>query len=209
MATIRRLSDSCVVVTTDDGATLIDPGYHTFDTGEIDLGTIGDIQRVLITHAHGDHMKPEFVKWLLDRGEDVTVFANEDVVGILAERDIPASTDDPSGVSSRDGLHALTPMGTAPPNRSYTISDLLTHPGDSFELTSSAPVLALPLITPWASMTQSMEFARALAPQQAVPIHDFYTSRAGRDWAVSVAKAVLAKSGIEVVPLDWGDGYTV
>ena len=47
MTTIRRLADSCLIVTTDQGATLFDPGFRTFDV--IDLDSIGDIQRVLIT----------------------------------------------------------------------------------------------------------------------------------------------------------------
>ncbi len=92
MPTIRRLTDSCLVVTTDDGATLIDPGFHTFDTGEIELDSIGDIRRVLVTHEHGDHVNPAFVRWLLDRGEDVTVHANQAVVDLLAEHEIAASS---------------------------------------------------------------------------------------------------------------------
>lgn len=70
-------------------------------------------------------------------------------------------------------------------------------------------MLALPLLVPWGSMFQSMEFARRLGPRQAVPIHDFYLSQSGRQWVVGMAKTVLAKSEIEVVPLDWGDTYTL
>ena len=54
-----------------------------------------------------------------------------------------------------------------------------------------------------------MEFARHLAPQQVVPIHDFYLSESGRRFVVGMAKNVLAQDGIEVVPLDWGDSFTV
>ena len=62
MFTIRRLADSCLLVTTATGTTLFDPGFFTWDSGEVDLETIGDVQRVLITHEHGDHVKPEFVR---------------------------------------------------------------------------------------------------------------------------------------------------
>jgi hypothetical protein len=54
-----------------------------------------------------------------------------------------------------------------------------------------------------------MEFARRLAPQQAVPVHDFYLSEWGRRWISSVAKNVLDSAGIEVVTLDWGESYTL
>ena len=37
MAEIRRLTDSCVLVTDDFGAiTMFDPGFHTFESCEID-----------------------------------------------------------------------------------------------------------------------------------------------------------------------------
>jgi len=209
MATIRRLTDSCLLLTTDAGTTLVDPGFHTFDSGEVDLDSIGDVQRVLITHEHGDHVKPEFVRWLLDRGDDVAVHCNRAVADLLDHDGVPALTTDPEGVTSEDVLHEVVPTGAAPPNRSYTIEQILTHPGDSYQPTITAPVLALPLIAPWGSTTQSVEFARRLAPRYVVPIHDFYTSRSGRQWLASLAGTVLAGDGIEVVPLDWGESFTV
>ena len=209
MTTIRRLTDSCLVVASDDGTTLFDPGALTFDSGEIDLQSIGDIQRVLITHEHGDHVKPEFVRWLLDRGQDVKVFSNQAVADLLASHEVEVETATPAGLSSEDVLHEITPMGTTPPNRSFTVDGVLTHPGDSYQPTTTAPVLALPLLVPWGSMFESIEFARKLAPQQAVPIHDFYLSESGRKWVTGMAKTLLAESGIELVPLEWGESYTL
>jgi L-ascorbate metabolism protein UlaG (beta-lactamase superfamily) len=209
MPTIRRLTDSCLLLSTGAGTTLIDPGFHTFDSGEIDLDSIGDVQRVLVTHEHGDHVKPEFVRWLLDRGADVTVHCNAAVAGLLAEHGIEASTADPAGVTSEDVLHEVIPTGAAPPNRSYTVDGVLTHPGDSYQPTVTAPVMALPLLAPWGSTTASVAFARRIAPRQVIPIHDFYTSSSGRAWLATLVKNVLAPDGIEVVPLDWGESYTV
>ena len=37
MPTLRRLTNSCLLVSTDDGTTLFDPGFFTFDTDHIDL----------------------------------------------------------------------------------------------------------------------------------------------------------------------------
>ena len=209
MTTIRRLADSCLLVTTNRGTTLLDPGFLSHDGSVIDLDTIGDVQRVLITHEHGDHVHPGFVHWLIDRGRDVTVHANQAVAEMLAEEDIEVLTGDPDGVASEDVIHEMTPMGTAPPNRAFTIEDVLTHPGDSYQPTTTAQVLALPLLTPWGSTFQSMEFARSLQPQQVVPIHDFYLSESGRRWITGMAANVLGAAGIEVVPLDWGDSYTL
>jgi len=205
MPTIRRLSDSCVVLTTDHHVTLIDPGFHTFDSGSIDLKSIGDITRVLITHEHGDHVKPDFVRWLVDRRRDLKVHANEAVVELLRKHELEASTDNPEEVSSEDVAHEKTPAGTSPPNRAFTVEGVFTHPGDSYQLTTTAPVLAMAIMAPWGSARDSVEFARRLRPQRVVPIHDFYLSESGRRWAVGFIKSVLEKDGIELIPLDWGE----
>jgi len=209
MTTIRRLTDSCLVVTTDAGATLFDPGFHTFDSGEIDLDSIGDISRVLITHEHGDHVKPDFVRWLVDRRSDITVHSNQAVADLLDGHGIEVMTADPIGVSSEDVVHEMIPTGAQPPNRAFTIDGVLTHPGDSYQPTTSAPVLALPLIVPWGSTTRSVEFARRLAPDQVIPIHDFYLNEAGRSFIYGMVKTVLAQSGIEAITLNWGETATV
>jgi L-ascorbate metabolism protein UlaG (beta-lactamase superfamily) len=209
MTTIRRLTDSCLVVTTDAAATMFDPGFHTFESKEIDLDSIGDISRVLITHEHGDHVNPGFVKWLIDRRSDLAVYANEAVAGLLDGYGIEVDTGDPAGVTYEDVLHETIPTGAQPPNRAYTIDGVFTHPGDSYEPTISARVLALPLIIPWGSTTASMEFARRLAPRQVIPIHDFYLNEGGRAFAYNMAKNVLAKADIEVITLNWGETATV
>lgn len=209
MSSIKRLTDSCLLVTTDEGTSILDPGFHTLQSDFIDLKTIGEVQRILVTHEHGDHVSPDFVKWLLDRGSDVAIYGNTAVAAVLSDFDIAVDTSVPDGTSIEDVLHETTPMGDAPPNRSWTIDGILTHPGDSYHPKFSAPVLALGLLTPWGSTTKSLEFARTLGPQQVVPVHDFYLSDLGRNWIYSVAKRVLAESGIEVVTLDWGESTSL
>ncbi len=209
MATIQRLTDSCLVVTTDAGATLFDPGFHTFQSKEIDLDSIGDISRVLITHEHGDHVNAEFVRWLIDRRSDLAVYSNEAVAGFLDGFGIAVSTTNPAGVTSEDVLHETIPTGAQPPNRAYTIEGVLTHPGDSYQPTTSAPILALPLLVPWGSTTRSVEFARRLSPQQVIPIHDFYLNEGGRSFIYNMATNVLAKSDIEVIAINWGETVTI
>lgn len=208
MATIQRLTDSCLLVTTDHDAVLFDPGFHTYQSGEVDLDAIGDVTRVMITHQHGDHVNPEFVVWTLNRGQDVQVHSNQAVADLLAQHGVEVDTDLPQGVTVEDVQHEVIPSGDAPPNRSFTIEDVITHPGDSYQPTRSAPVLALPLMTPWGSATASVGFARRLQPQQVVPIHDFYMSRDGRGWIRGMVKNVLAGDGIELVDLDWGENFT-
>ncbi len=209
MAEIRRLTDSCVQVTTDDAVTLFDPGFHTFLEGVVDLESIGDVTRILVTHEHADHVNPDFIKWLLDRGEDVTVYSNGPVVELLGRHDIEVIEAPPEGTSVEDVLHGRLPTGAQPPNRSWTIEGVITHPGDSREPTRTAPILALPMMAPWDSATGAVEFARRVKPSQVLPIHDFYLSESGRAWIRGMVGNVLAKDGIEVLEVDWGQSFSI
>lgn len=209
MTTIRRLTHSCVIVTEDDHATLIDPDFFSFTSGAVDLDSIGDITRVLVTHEHGDHVHPEFVLWLKHRRDDLTVFSNEAVQTMLAKSDISVSTEVPEGTSVQDVLHERIPNGATPPNRAWTVGNVFTHPGDSYGLTSCGPVLSLSLIAPWGSSTASVDFAVGLAPRQVIPAHDFYLSEQGRSFLPNLVAGPLKQAGIEFVPLGWGDSYTV
>jgi L-ascorbate metabolism protein UlaG (beta-lactamase superfamily) len=209
MTKIRRLTDSCVHVVGDHHATLFDPGFHTFLGGEIDLDSIGEVSRVMITHEHGDHVHPDFVRWLIDRGSDVVVHSNQAVAELLDGHGIEVTVESPPGVSVEDVLHGKLPTGAQPPNRAFTIDGVITHPGDSREPTSSAPLLALPLLVPWDSATGAVEFARRVQPDQVLPIHDFYLSRSGREWIRGLIGNVLAKDGIELIDVDWGAEFTV
>lgn len=209
MTTIRRLTDSCLLVTTDQGATLFDPGFFTFSSGEVDLESIGDVTGVMITHEHGDHVHPGFVRWLMDRSSDLVVYSNQAVAAILEPHDIIVDTAVPPGAAVEDVLHGRIPSGARPPNRSFTIEGVFTHPGDSRDPTSSAPVLALPLIVPWDSATGAVDFARRVKPRQVIGIHDFYLNETGRGFARNLVGSALAEDGIEMVDLDWGDQYSV
>lgn len=209
MATITRLTDSCIYVATDSAATLFDPGFHSFLSGQIDLDSIGEVTTVAITHEHGDHVHPDFVRWLVDRGDDVAVHSNQAVADLLAPHDIEVSVDVPTGFSVEDVVHGKIPNGSQPPNRAFTIDGVFTHPGDSRDPSNSAPVLALPIIVPWDTAIGAVEFARRLGPSQVVPIHDFYMSESGRSWSRDLVRGILADDGIEVLDLDWGDSATV
>jgi L-ascorbate metabolism protein UlaG (beta-lactamase superfamily) len=209
MTEIRRLTDSCLLVTDDDQATLFDPGFHTYLEGVIDLDSIGDVTRVLVTHEHGDHVHPDFLKWLIDRRRDLVIYSNQAVADLVSSHGIEVSVEVPEGVGVEDVVHERLPNGSQPPNRSFTIEGVITHPGDSHQPTVTAPMLALPMVAPWGSLTAAVEFARRVRPDQVIMIHDFYMSEAGRTRIRHMAASALGGDVIEVLDLDWGQSLNV
>jgi len=204
VAVIKRLTDSTLLVTTDDAVTLFDPGIHTFTSGAIDLNGIGEVTRVLITHEHLDHVSPSFVTWLIDRRPGLVVHANQAVADLLSPHGIEVDTLAPHGVGFEDALHEPIADGSYPTNRAFTIEGVITHPGDSRQLNTSGPVLALPTIVPWASVRSGIEMAIDLQPELVIPIHDFYLNEEWRSLGQNMITPVLAEEGIEVVGLGWG-----
>jgi len=131
------------------------------------------------------------------------------VSDLLSGHGIEVSTDKPDGVGVEDVLHEALPNGSQPPNRSFTIDGVITHPGDSHQPTVTAPILALPTIAPWGSMTAAVGFARRVRPERVILIHDFYLSEFGRARIRHMAGLALGNDGIEVLDLDWGQSFTV
>jgi L-ascorbate metabolism protein UlaG (beta-lactamase superfamily) len=189
--------------------TLVDPGHHTFDERPIDLESIGDISAVVVTHAHQDHVDPGFVRWLKDRYPELTVHANQQVAELLAPIGIEVLDTNPQGITSEDLDHEITPLGSGPPNRAFTVGDALTHSGDSYRLSRSAPVLTMSLMAPWGSTTQSVEYIRRLRPSFVVPVHDSYLSESGQRSIWGIVSRALKEDGIELLEVGWGESFQV
>lgn len=208
MPTIRRLTHSCLLVTADQGTALLDPDVFTWTSGIVDIDSIGDVQRILITHEHRDHMHPDFIKWVRDRGTDVTIHANARVKELLAVHDIDVTSADPAGVTSEDNLHGPLPNGQQPPNRAFTYASV-THTGDSFDLTACGDVLFLPLMVPWGATRSAVQLVERLQPKQVIPAHDFYLSDQGREFVYGIVGGAIAAGNVEFVSLAYGDSYTI
>ena len=206
--TITRLADSCVLV--DDGvhATLVDPGSFTWDNPDFDMDRIVWIDRILITHAHRDHCSPEFVAALHEKFPDVGIQGNDEVVAQLRAAGVSATTDTVDWVEPVDAPHEVIPTGAAPPNLAFHISSVFTHPGDSRKVTRANPILAVPMMPPWSSMTEAIAWANRLRPSYVLPIHDWNLNAVGRQFVVNVGSGSLA-DGIELLDVGYFDEITV
>jgi L-ascorbate metabolism protein UlaG (beta-lactamase superfamily) len=204
---IRRLSHSCLVVTTETTTVLIDPGVHSFNDRKADLESLEPLDAIIITHSHQDHIDPAFVSWLKARNPLLTVHGNQAVTELLRTHGIDVVTSNPPGVTSEDVDHEETPLGPGPPNRAFTIGNRVTHPGDSYRISRTAPILTMAMMSPWGSTRQSVECIRQLNPRIVIPVHDAYMSEAGRKGIWDIVTKALSGDGIDLIPLDWGETY--
>jgi L-ascorbate metabolism protein UlaG (beta-lactamase superfamily) len=184
---VTRHGHACLLVESGSTRILIDPGI--FSTSWQDLT---DLDAVLITHQHPDHFDAGNLPALNAANTGARVVAERAVAGMISDLSPETArvgdTLDMGGISVEmvGGEHALLhPRIPRVGNVGYLFREKggpsLFHPGDSYDVTPSGiDLLGLPLVAPWASAATTIDFANAVAPKKAVPIHDAFLGDLGK-----------------------------
>lgn len=203
---ISRLGHASLLVETDHTRILVDPGNFS-DTWH----SLTDLDAVVVTHQHADHVDPAPLARLLGGASQVRLLVEAAVVPMLEEHGLHAETARPGDAFSlgsldvevTGGRHALIHekiprIGNVGFVFSEGSGPRLYHPGDSYEYPlESIDVLALPLTAPWAKAAQTADFLAAVRPPRAFPIHDAILSAKG--WALYLRLAgELGGEGVDL-----------
>lgn len=175
---IIHFGHSCVLLETGSARLLIDPG--TFATG---FEVARELDGILITHAHADHLDVEKLPVLMAENPRATLVVDEGSAGVVRELGLPATVAKPgdnldiagAAVHVVGGQHALIYREIPViPNNCYLVDHgAFYHPGDSLVVPEQAvDVLGLPAAAPWLKTSEAVDFVRAVKPRVAVPIHD-------------------------------------
>ena len=186
---ITHLGHSAVLIETTGIRLLIDPG--NFSDAWHDLT---DLDAILVTHLHPDHVDPAHVPGLIAANPQARVLVEPGVikaVGLVGAEPITADTSVELGgitVAAVGGLHAvihrdIPRIGNVGLVVSGEGEPTFYHPGDSLaEAPSGVDVLGVPAYGPWAAMKETVDFAREVGAPQGFPIHDGLLSERG--WAL-------------------------
>jgi len=206
---LTKFSHSCVRITDDERAVVIDPGVFS----EVDTA-LEDVSAVLITHEHPDHVDAGRLAAAAAANDDLRIWAPRSVVDQLAGK--PELADRLTAVGPGEeftaggfpirtfgGQHALIHSSVpVVSNVCYLVEGTVYHPGDSYVVPPLAVELALiPINAPWAKIAETMDFAIAVRAARAIGIHDALLSDAGRSLYGSQVQRVGLEYETEYQPL--------
>ncbi len=197
--TITKLLHACLLVDTPRSRTLIDPGSFSWDDERLDLSVVEGVDRILITHEHADHGSPEFIAAVLERSNDATVETTDAFARILEAHGIDASG---TGTPRFSAPHEQLPVGPGPENTGFHVDEVLSHPGDSHSFIETMPMLAMPFIAPWGSITSGVDRVRLNAPRYVIPVHDWFLSPGGAQYLYGLVALGLARDDVELVVIE-------
>lgn len=178
MVKITKLGHSCVLIEEAGVRILLDPGK--FSSGFEELQ---ELDAVLISHQHADHVTPENLAKIRGNNSQVAVFADEGTVKLLAKAGDTAVKAVHAGeefevrgvkVAVYGSDHAVIhPTIPGIENVGYMLAGKFFYPGDNFTDPGIAvEVLGLPLGAPWLKVSEVIDYVMALKPTVAIPMHD-------------------------------------
>lgn len=202
---ITKFGHCCLLIEENGVRILTDPGTYSTQQSEVK-----NIDFVLITHEHTDHLHIDSLKALIKNNPQVKVITNKSA-GVLLEKDgIAFSVVENGQNSDANGVliegfgkdHALMHTSIPPiQNTGYFIANKLFYPGDAFTNPGKqVEVLALPVAGPWMRLLEAIDYTLEIKPKTCFPVHEGILKQPGSTHAIP--PKALEPKGIKFVILE-------
>lgn len=207
---ITKFGHCCLLIEVKGKRILTDPG--SWSTLQNDVTSL---DAVLITHEHADHLHTESLQIILSNNPGAKVFTNAGVGKLLAEKGMPfellergAETNIGVLIESIEGKHEeiYENLGQVQ-NTGYFIDETFFYPGDSFTVPEKkVSILAAPIIAPWATLKECVDYIKKVNPTIAIPVHDGMLRSVATGLVTKLPLQILTPLGITYEVIE--DGKT-
>lgn len=213
---ITKLGHACLTVTEGGRSLLIDPGVFTDS-----IGTLVDIDGVVITHEHVDHWSMDHLRAVLGANPGIPIFTTPGVAAQLAELSPLASITEIAHDQALDcgsfslgftsGLHALIHESLPQPqNLGVMVNDSFYYGGDSYLLPDRAvETLAIPISAPWLKVGELFDYMEQVRATTCINTHDSLLSDRGFALLKTMVGAACDRIGSTYSPMTPGDALSV
>jgi L-ascorbate metabolism protein UlaG (beta-lactamase superfamily) len=217
---ISKYLHSCLVFELDDYKLLFDPGKFSFAEGLVRPEMFADVDGIIITHVHPDHLDPDILKEIV-AVSGAPVYTNEQVGAVLAKQYIPYTvwTDGIYNLGqfkleAITVVHELILDNPLPQMMGFIINDRVLHPVDSMEDAllkyKGIELLIMVTMAPFTNELRITEFADKLQPKQILPVHDGYAKDFFIEQRYAAYEKHFEKRGIKFNPVyKVGDSLTL
>jgi L-ascorbate metabolism protein UlaG (beta-lactamase superfamily) len=183
---IQKFFHSCLLFSKDGTKVLFDPGRFSFLEGRMTPDAFADVEHIVITHTHPDHLDIEALKAIVELS-DASIVGNAEVGGKLLAEGLALSRQVGDGDCFALGsieLAAITVKHeeildeTLPEVTAFLLDGRVLHPVDSFDnrllVHAGAELVILPVMAPFLTETRAFAFGKALRPKAILPVHEGY-----------------------------------
>lgn len=206
---ITKLGHCCLIIEEKGVKILTDPGEYTTAQNEA-----RDIDIVLITHEHSDHLHLESLQRVLANNPQAKVITNSGVARILSDEKITHGIiEHGQSVTINDVLiegygekHAeIYPTMPGVMNTGYFIASRFFYPGDAlYNPGKPVDILALPVCGPWLKISEAIDYGKAVRPKVCFPVHDGMLKITGAFH--KLPERELSSAGVQFIVIADGQG---
>jgi len=203
---ITKLGHCCLIIEIRGVRFLTDPGNYTTLQNEAK-----NIDCIVISHEHTDHLHVESVKTILQNNPGAVIISNDSVGKILEKENLKyIKVADGDSYTIKNVTISGQGLKHAPiyidyeqvENTGYFFDNKLFYPGDAFHVPEMpVDILALPVAGPWLKISEAMDYAIAVKPRIAFPVHDANLLKQ-TGITVRLPGIYLPKAGIKFVVLE-------
>ncbi len=202
---ITKLGHCCLLIEEKEIKILTDPGAYSTDQIRV-----RNLNVILITHEHADHLHIDSLKTVLKNNPSAKVYTNKGVAKILEKEGIKHEILGHKQSVLVEGSVLIEGFGekhadlytTIPvvPNTGYFIANKFFYPGDAlFNPKKPVKILALPVAGPWLKISEAVDYAKEIKPEVCFPVHDGMLQPGREGSAHKLPDDVLPLIGIKFV----------